>query len=195
MNIFLLSIHPHIAANLLADVHAVKMTLETLQMLWTALQLSFTPYIWPLEPYKLAHVNHPSTKWVRYSPENFSWTLQLGYNICKVFQQRYNKVHKCMKHYEALLSLPLPKFNTNELKFDKFKIATCGVPECCSFFPLAIAEEIFNQVAVWKNGMLHGTETYQNYYKHKEKTTKRKMRWNKTEDSVENVLKKKRFMQ
>ena len=191
MNIFLLSIHPDVAARLLADVHAVKMTLETLQMIWSALLMSLNPYVWPIAPYRIAHINHPSTKWVRYSTENYKWTLQLGYSICKIYQSRYNKVHKCMQHYEELLKLPEPIFRKSTLdSFDKTKLAFCEVPNCCSFFPLAISDEIFSSVAVWKNDVLNGVETYKNYYRYKEKSMKRKMLWNREPNTVDNVFEK-----
>lgn len=40
------------------------------------------------------HENHPCTKWVRESSENYLWLHNLATEVCKEYTHRYNKVHK-----------------------------------------------------------------------------------------------------
>ena len=54
MNIFVLHPMPDIAARMQCDRHVVKMTLETAQMLSTAIN-----ELGGQAPYKSAHINHP----------------------------------------------------------------------------------------------------------------------------------------
>ena len=80
MNIFYVDADPKIAAHSLCDNHIRKMQIESAQMLCT----TFWHYgFWA--PYKKAHYNHPSTKWVRESKANFNWLLEHGLEICKEF--------------------------------------------------------------------------------------------------------------
>ena len=44
--------------------------------------------------YKPTHVNHPCTKWVRKSWENFRWSLTLLECLLSEFEYRFNKKHK-----------------------------------------------------------------------------------------------------
>ena len=66
MNIFYLHPDPLTAAEMHCDKHCVKMILETAQMLCTANRtLDGDEQADKLGMYKTAHLNHPSTKWVR----------------------------------------------------------------------------------------------------------------------------------
>jgi len=62
MNIFYLDKDPVKAAQLQYNKHVVKMILESAQMLCTAHHVHGNP---DDVPYKQAHLNHPSTMWVR----------------------------------------------------------------------------------------------------------------------------------
>ena len=48
-------------------------------------------------PYKPAFSNHPCTKWVRESKENYIWLCNLAYYLCKQYSLRYGKQHKTQK--------------------------------------------------------------------------------------------------
>lgn len=184
MNIFFLHTDPCEAAILQADVHVVKMILETLQMICTALRLSYSPFIWPFELYKATHVNHPSTKWVRYSQSNYLWAMQHGIALCHEYTKRYGKIHKCQYYYESLQRMPAPFFPTITLdSFDATKISFHSIPNTSSFIPIAIADDIFDECSRFdnKNNLL-AIETYKAYYFHKMKTLKRKMKWYKCEE-------------
>ena len=66
MNIFYLHRDPVAAAQMQCDKHVVKMILESAQMLSTAHRvLDGDTYADLRGMYKLAHKNHPSTRWVR----------------------------------------------------------------------------------------------------------------------------------
>lgn len=88
MNIFYIHSDPIIAAKELVDDHIRKMQIESAQMLCT----TFWHYGFEA-PYKKAHYNHPSTKWVRESVYHFDWLLSHGLEICDEFEKRYGKVH------------------------------------------------------------------------------------------------------
>jgi hypothetical protein len=100
MNIFYINEDPIIAARELADDHIRKMQIESAQMCCTA--------HWAIggeAPYKRAHLNHPSTKWVRESIQHYRWLIAHGLEICNEFEKRYGKSHKtkevlewCIKH-------------------------------------------------------------------------------------------------
>ena len=88
MNIFYINTDPVVAARELADDHIRKMQIESAQMCSTAHWATGS-----IAPYKKAHLNHPSTKWVRESIQHYRWTINHGLEICNEFEKRYGKVH------------------------------------------------------------------------------------------------------
>lgn len=89
MNIFFLDSDPHKCAKYHNDKHVVKMILETAQLLCGVHWI-----IGKEAPYKLSHKNHPSSIWVRSSLENYLWLCELGLELCKEYEYRYQKTHK-----------------------------------------------------------------------------------------------------
>jgi hypothetical protein len=89
MNIFVLDLEPKKCAEYHMDKHAVKMILETAQLLcgvhWVTGGES---------PYKLSHKNHPCSIWARECYENYVWLCDLGMELCKEYTFRYGKRHK-----------------------------------------------------------------------------------------------------
>ena len=158
-------------------------------MLCTALYHCMNPIVLPLELYKIAHVNHPSTKWVRHSPENFYWALSHGHELCLEYTKRYNKIHKCQQMYDSFFTLPKLYFKKLGIKsYDYNKLAFFGVPSSVKFVAIAIANDIFEHCAVYdENKNLLAIPTYKNYYIYKTKTLKRTMKWNK-EDQIPQEL-------
>ena len=74
MNIVYLDRDPKIAAQMMCDKHVVKMILESAQMLSTAHRVcDGDKYADQYGLYKMAHKNHPSTKWVRSGGLNYLW--------------------------------------------------------------------------------------------------------------------------
>jgi len=118
MNIFYLDHNPTICVQYYNDKHVVKQILETAMMLCTAHRLldgekinkNYKLFDSSLEKtlYKASWINHPCSKWIRESSENYLWTynlfLQLGYE----YTLRYKKVHKCIVVLGSLLK-NLPK--------------------------------------------------------------------------------------
>ena len=98
MNIFVLHNHPRIAARMQCDRHVVKMTLETAQLLSTAVN-----QLGGQGPYKSTHVNHPCSVWARESLGNFLWLYTHGLSLAREYTRRYKKVHKSQAVIEACL--------------------------------------------------------------------------------------------
>ena len=95
MNIFYIDSDPKVAARQLVDDHIRKMQIESAQMLCT------TFHHYGIDaPYKKAHYNHPSTKWVRESIYHVYWLLEHGLEICDEFVIRYGKEHATRKVLE-----------------------------------------------------------------------------------------------
>lgn len=93
MNIFVLSEDTEECARLHCDKHVVKMILETAQILCTAIN----EFSGIETPYKPTHRNHPCTRWVQESIENFMWTLDLGLQLSMEYTKRFGKKHKSLK--------------------------------------------------------------------------------------------------
>ena len=97
MNIFYIHSDPIISARELADDHIRKMQIESAQMCCTAHWETGTE-----APYKRAHWNHPSTKWVRESIQHYNWLVSHGLEVCNEFTKRYGKRHKTQDVLEWL---------------------------------------------------------------------------------------------
>lgn len=108
MNIFVLDKCPHKAARMNCDTHCSKIILEIAQMLSTNFNLQEIE-----APYKSCHVNHPVTKWMRESKDNFHWSIQHAYALWVEKQIRTGKGHKSIDvitwAHENLHKLTFPK--------------------------------------------------------------------------------------
>ena len=89
MNIFYLDKDPIKAAQVQYNKHVVKMILESAQMLCTAHRFYGNDNV----PYKTAHLNHPSTIWVRESDEHYDWLYNHMLALGREYTKRYNKEH------------------------------------------------------------------------------------------------------
>ena len=114
MNIFILDLIASKCAQMHCDKHVIKMILETCQMLCTAWHLTDPEYKIYKPPYKIAHKNHPCTKWTRESLSNYNWLCELGLELCKEYTYRYGKVHASQKYITEMSKLKLP---INDLGF------------------------------------------------------------------------------
>ena len=107
MNIFYLHPDPLKSAEMHCDKHCVKMILETAQMLCTAHRvLDGDEEADKYGMYKTAHLNHPSTQWVRGSMLQYEWTYHLFKFLCDEYRYRYKKVHMTDKKMRGLLRKP-----------------------------------------------------------------------------------------
>ena len=100
MNLFILSLSFKECAESMFDKHVSKILLEAVQMLCTAMQI-----VDPdneiknvIKLYKICHINHPTTIWIRSSLENYIWTLDLVDAMHEEWKYRYDhppdKIHK-----------------------------------------------------------------------------------------------------
>jgi len=104
MNIFYLDKCPKKAAQLQYNKHVVKMILESAQMLCTAHHVHGNP---DDVPYKQAHLNHPSTIWVRENSLHYDWLYEHFVALQGEYYKRYNKTHlSYTKCYEPLMNHP-----------------------------------------------------------------------------------------
>lgn len=87
MNIFVLDDDPVIAARMLRWGHVNKMILESAQMLCSAFPDGSMPY-------RRAYYNHPCTKWVRESLQNFEWLYKHATELGSLFAVKQGKIHK-----------------------------------------------------------------------------------------------------
>ena len=111
MNIFYLDECPKKAAQYQYNKHVVKMILESAQMLCTAHHvLDNRVRLLDDIPYKIAHINHPSTKWVRENSLHYDWLYEHFVALQGEYYKRYGKTHlsfdkcyvPCMKHPENI---------------------------------------------------------------------------------------------
>ena len=80
------------SAKSLDNYRVVKMILESTQMICTTINLLYGDKV---TPYKNAHVNHPSTKWVRESSSNFIDLVIHTLSMIEEYKERFgNKSHK-----------------------------------------------------------------------------------------------------
>jgi hypothetical protein len=98
VNIFYLDKCPYKAAEAQYNKHVVKMILESAQMLCTAHHvLGSSVNI----PYKAAHINHPSTMWVRENSSHYDWLYKHMIALGLQYTHRYGKTHvsitKCLE--------------------------------------------------------------------------------------------------
>lgn len=93
MNIFVLDDDIETCARYHCDQHAIKMILESVQLLCTALnKKGFST------PYKSTHIKHPCVLWVEESYDNFEWLVSLTVALNTEYRFRFNKVcdHRSM---------------------------------------------------------------------------------------------------
>jgi hypothetical protein len=98
MNIFILDEDPRKCAQYHCDKHVVKMILESVQMLSTVSGAGYKP----------THKNHPCTKWVQESLDNYLWLVRLTTELNKEWQFRYGHMRN-HKSYDVMMTLPVPK--------------------------------------------------------------------------------------
>ena len=130
VNIFVTHPSPTKSARYLCDVRLIKMTLETAQILSTALYTNspdkfrlceFTPikvtksgvtagkktshayYIGSDRLYKSTHSQHPATRWTSTNQANYRWTLAHFRALCEEYTRRYGKVHASSRLFPQFL--------------------------------------------------------------------------------------------
>lgn len=103
MNIFACDSDPEKAARALPDKLVVKMSLETAQLLSTALRVC--GYAGTLPLYKATHQNHPCAQWARRTLGNFEWLALHGVSLANEYKRRYGREHASARIIGMCLSL------------------------------------------------------------------------------------------
>lgn len=107
MNIFILDNDISKCAEYHCDQHAIKMILESVQMLCTALNKRGES-----TPYKSTHMNHPCVLWVEKSYDNFEWLAQLAVALNDEYRFRFDKSQD-HKSISALRRIEKIKYQRN----------------------------------------------------------------------------------
>ena len=161
MNLFILSLDPAKIAEYMMDKHISKILLEAVQMLCTAKRvLDPEDDVTNNKIYKLAHLNHPVTIWIRTSLANFMWTLDLVEALHCEWQYRYDHPGESHKSYL-----------TAQILKNAIPAASKFTQEGLTPFALAMPD-------IYKTS--DPVESYRNYYMSEEK--QRIASWNKTRD-------------
>ena len=105
MNIFILDTDIKKCAQYHCDQHVVKMILESVQLLCTALNKKGM-----VTPYKSTHINHPCVLWVEESYDNFMWLRDLTIELNREYKYRYDKFddHKSMLTLAKIIEYSFP---------------------------------------------------------------------------------------
>ncbi len=134
MNIFVLDQNIDSCAQYHCDQHAIKMILESVQLLCTALnKKGFTT------PYKSTHMKHPCVHWVEASYDNFEWLVLLTEALNREYRYRFDKQqdHKSM---QVLTQIQQHTFARNGLTAfaqampDQFKVEGDAVQAYRNFY-------------------------------------------------------------
>lgn len=134
MNIFILDKNICKCAKYHCDQHVVKMILESVQIMCTALnKKNFKT------PYKSTHINHPCVLWTEKSYDNFLWLSKLAIALNEEYKYRYKKTndHNSMKVLQVISqkeyeSLGLTNFA--QAMPDKYKVAGDAVSAYRNFY-------------------------------------------------------------
>ncbi|MGB1100113.1 MAG: hypothetical protein ACPGYS_04320 [Flavobacteriales bacterium] len=90
------------SAHYLCDSHVVKLAVEEVQMLTSALLNNGAPAGYMPETkrgtiHRGGYRNHPMTRWTGESKANFDWAMTHAQAICDQFRLRYDKEHFAQK--------------------------------------------------------------------------------------------------
>lgn len=111
MNIFILDTDIATCARYHCDQHVIKMILESVQLLCTALNKKGM-----VTPYKSTHIKHPCVLWVEESHDNFLWLVELTHALNAEYRFRFQKEvdHKSMAVLRQVEGLTFPGVGLTE---------------------------------------------------------------------------------
>ena len=153
MNIFVLHSSAPLAAAYHSDVHVVKMTLETAQILATVHHIHGNG---DAVTYKPTHQNHPCVQWAAASFANYRWLLTLGQSLAKQYRMRYGKEHACT----ALFSGELSKVPPALTRAPSVPFALCMPDECKDADPVEAYRKYYQQKYEQNDWMTWDRSTY-----------------------------------
>ena len=145
MNIFLLDYDIKTNAYYHCDQHVNKMILEAAQMICTVAAESGIAV-----PYRATHANHPCTKWLRESRDNYIYLLDLAFWLNEAAKERYKRKtnHKSWEVLELLDFPSLPDVGLTKFARampDEFKRIEDTVDAYRAYYRT-------KEFATWKNG-------------------------------------------
>ena len=159
MNFFNLDKDPHTCATYHLDKHVVKMSIEYPQMLSTAHRIldgvqyqgksktgrNVKRWRHPDDGmesvlYKVCHVNHPTSVWVRESKANYDHMYDTWLALLREYTYRYGKIHLS----GSKLSTPL-KYAPSNIPRERY----CDPPPAMKAYPDCIVEG--DSVASYRN--------------------------------------------
>jgi hypothetical protein len=146
MNIFVLDLEPKKCAEYHMDKHAVKMILESVQLLCGVHWVTGSE-----APYKLSHKNHPCSIWSRECIENYVWLCDLTKELCKEYTFRYGKKHKSEQILEwCMINQPNLPVNGDITPFALAMPDECKIGDAVESYRNYYMTSKRN-LAVWKN--------------------------------------------
>ena len=133
---FFLHTDPELAAQLQSRVSAIKLVLESAQLLSTAVrEYGYTGS----DVYKSAYLNHPSNIWARRNRANFLWLAEHALELCRLYTTgewldgptktfKYGRIHKSQAIIERCIELSglIPD---GEFKLHHYDLAIKSTPE------------------------------------------------------------------
>ena len=146
------------------------------------------------EPYKLTNVNVDLSLWTRYRKSNFAYLVELGSELCRLFQWNRNKPHRTMAAYqffEQYLIFDLVPFREDLESPDEFRLriksvrSNTSVKRWCSslseeerpftalYGPVTPFPLVINKEFLEKNQDLDGYDAYRRNYLRKLKKMKK----------------------
>ena len=152
MNFFLFSRRPRRCARHYCDKHLVKIILEILQLLFSAVSIAeFDGEQMPLDDaclqkhsvrktYRVTHRNHPCAICVRRCPRAFLYVCELGLALCHEYTLRFRKTHACERGIRALHERGLLQTVPDDFKPDTV-LAWVPSPRGPVRVPLCMPEE------------------------------------------------------
>lgn len=125
MNIFVTDNDPIECAKALDDKRAVKMILETTQILCTVIRVKNEQYAEFHSLYKKTHQNHPCVLWAGATVQNYRWTCFHLKALLEEYTFRFNKNHKSGNLFNILVD-----FNLDQMPND---VSNVEFENCTSF--------------------------------------------------------------
>ena len=130
MNIFMTDQDPAVAAQSLPDSHVSKMSVETVQMLVSALnryEIEHNVITQSGTVHRGGYKNHPCTRWAGDTRTNALWLLNHGLALCDEFEHRYEHEHACkaqlLQVQKVIDQIPDGPFTTPHLAMpDEWKV-------------------------------------------------------------------------
>lgn len=88
-----------------------------------------------LIPYKMTHINHPCSIWVRKTMANYLWMRDFTHRLCVEYTYRYERIHKTFDDALPFLMNPPNRIDPSNER-TPFAIA---MPDACKTIGDAVA--------------------------------------------------------